>query len=253
MKTSKLISIAVLFWLIIAAFAVNGRIFWPGEKWLEGITNVDGLKHVFAEHTSNYDRRYLIQALPYFCKDHQITYFPPWLVQEVGNAIDDRDPLIVIEGIIAAQMLRISELSPNLARTYLRARQMSFEDMPTIHQNTAATLAGFNNSVSRQALVDIINQPQPAVIITDVVPALRGLTAIGDSTSFAALDMLKSRVLVVKDSIVTVRNGFAAMSLFSRTDSLQAKADSALAEKATAMAVFVDRVKNKIQERTGVK
>lgn len=253
MKRSKIISIALLFWVIITAFAVNGRILWPGEKWLEGITNVDGLKQVFNEHTSNYDRRYLIQALPYFCKDRQITYFPPWLIQAVGQAIDDPDPLIVIEGIVAAHMLNLSPLSPNLSRTYLRARQMSFEDMPTIHQTTVATLADFNNAVSRRALVEIINQPQPAVIITDVVPALKALATVGDSTSFGALDILKSRVLAIKDSIIMVKNHFAAMRLSNRADSLQAKADSTLAEKATALAVFVDRVKTRIQERTGAK
>ena len=249
----KIIPLAVLFWLIFGVFVVNGRMFWPNEKWFEGVTNVDGLKQVFAQHESAYDRRYLIQAVPYFCKDHPVTVLPSWLVQEVGRAIDDPDPLIVIEGIIAAQSLGLQELSPNLARTYLRARQMSFEDMPTIHQTTAATLASFNTTASRMALTSIINGPQPDEVVTDAVPALRALTVVGDSTNFAALDLLKMRVLVIKDSLSLVKNQFSATVLTNRADSMQVKSDSVLAAKTDAMAVFVDRVKSKIKEKTGAK
>ena len=240
MRKRNIVSIAGLF-LLLFSIGICGEIRWPGEKKFEGMRSSEEIRNVFLRDTSAYDRRYLIQAVPYFFERNNISLVPTWLVREIGSAIVSNDFNLAYEGIIAAQRLKLTMLSDSMSRAYKKARMISPGEMPKIHTAIAGTLVGYNTEDSRQALAAIISNPLPAKIAQDIVPALKGLYQIGDSSCLNALDNLSTRLQQMNDSLSTQ---FRIKQ--SATDSLQiVKTEGILAGAAKA--------RQAIQERAGKK
>ena len=224
--------------LLITTATVNGQITWPGEKKLAGATTLDQLQDAFTQDTSAYGRRYLVQALPFFVEKNKITAAPPaWLIKEISRAVMSDDPDLALEGILATRKLNIHSLSDTLVKVYRKVRMRWVGQRPRYHMLIVGCLVSFNDAASRQALMNISATPLPPAIAEDVVPALKGVSKIGDSTCVNALTVLSARLKSSQDSIAAFRFG----------------ADTATAYKLGRMCAFVDGIKKKVQARGSVR
>jgi hypothetical protein len=98
-----------------------------------------------------------------------------------------------------------------------------------------------NRPESRRALTNIVLTPFPVTIATDIVPALKGLNQVGDSTCLAALTTLGKRLQVSKDSV----------SKYQKMAPLMAKAvaDTLLPQRLSQMVDLVEKVKKSASAR----
>jgi hypothetical protein len=239
----KAIPLVLMLFLLIAAPAVKSEIVWPGEKKFAGYTTLDQLKPVFDRDTSAYDRRYLIQALPFFAEKNKITYSAPnWLVSEIAKGVVSNDQELVLESILAVKQLKIYSLTDTLIGVYRKARRIWAGSMPRIHMPIIACLSSFNNPRSRIALASIASTPLPAKIAQDIVPALKGIGQIGDSSCASALTALSTRLRSLKDSISI---------LYAKAK--PTAADSTMIDKLTKIRVLADKISTMAQARGSAK
>lgn len=233
---------AFTFLLLLVAIAANSQITWPGEKKFVGCKTLDDLGPVFAKDTSAYGRRYLIQALPTFVEKNKITdAAPAWLVREIGKAVVSKDPYLSYEGILAVQRLKIYSLTDTLTNVYRKARMSFSGEMPLIHTSIVGCLAGFNRPESRQALVNIVSTPFPVKIAQDIVPALKGLSQVGDSSCINSLTVLSERLHSSEDSVAAV------------LPLTHAQADSITVKKLGIVVAAVGKTKQMIKARGGAR
>jgi hypothetical protein len=240
MRIKNFVLITSFIWLFFSS-GLYAEIRWPGEKKFEGMSSAEEIQSVFFRDTSAYDRRYLIQAVPIFFERNKISVVPSWLVKEIGRAIVSNDFNLAYEGIIAAQRLNLTALSDSMSTVYRKARQISPGEMPEIHTAVVGTLVGFNTEDARHALAKIISTPLPAKIAQDIVPALKGLYQIGDSSCLSALDNLSMRLQQMNDS------------LSNKFKSAKSTEDSLLNLKAEGMLAGTAKVRQMINERAGKK
>jgi hypothetical protein len=185
----------------------------------------------------------LIQALPFFVEKNKITYAAPnWLVKEIGKAVVSNDQNLALESILAVQRLGIYSLTDTLIGVYRKARMTWSGGMPRIHMPIIACLVSFNNPRSRMALASIAATPLPPKIVQDIVPALKGIGEIGDSSCVSALTTLSARLRSSKDSIVSYQ-----------TRAMAVVRDTALVTKLEKISALADRVKMTAQARGSVK
>jgi hypothetical protein len=254
MRLKNIARAAGYMWLLFC-IGISGEIRWPGEKKFQGMHTLEEVRAVFLRDTSAYDRRYLIQAVPFFIEKNGIPYVqdnernrdantPDWLAKEIGSAIESNDFNLVYEGIIAAQRLKLSVLSESMVKAYKKARTLSPGEMPKIHVSSVGALVDFNTENSRQALSAIVSNPLPAKIVQDIVPALKGLYQVGDIACLGALNTLSTRLQGINDSL-SAGLGRAMVSQ-KATDSLQIK-------KINGILAGAAKVRQKVQERAGVK
>lgn len=237
MKKYTILFYVFLFSLLwsAAAYAQNAVIRWPGEKKFEGYTNFDQLQGVFASDTTAYGRRYLIQALPMFVQKNNITYAAPnWLVDVIAKALGSNDPNLIFEAILAMNKLKIYSLSDSLTSVYRKARRIGVGEMPKIHSAAAGCLMDFNRPESRRALTNIALIPFPASIATDIVPALKGLNYVADSTCLNDLSRLSTRLQKSRDSLRTNQR-MAHLSVSA--------ADTLLPQRLGQMVDLVEKIK----------
>ena len=233
-----LIKPVLMLFLLLATVTVNSQITWPGEKNFQGYTTLDQLKPVFTQDTSAYGRRYLIQALPFFVEKNKITSAPPaWLVREISRAVVSDDPELALEGILTTKKLNIHSLSDTLVKVYRKVRMCWVGQRPQFHMLIVRSLVDFNDPASRKALMNIAATPLPPTIAEDVVPALKGVNKIGDSSCVNALLVLSARLHNSQDSITAFRFG----------------ADTATANKLGRICAFVDGIKKSVQVRGSVR
>jgi hypothetical protein len=207
MGTIRVAPVIILSWLL-AAVSADCQITWPGEKAFQGYTTLDQLAPAFAKDTTTYGRKYLIQALGPFVEKNGITApAPDWLVQQIAKATMSHDPYLVYEAIVAAQELKIYSLSDTLVKVYQASRRRHGGVMQLIHTSIAGCLMKFNNPSSRHALANIAATPLPPKIACDIIPALKALSQVGDSTTATTLSTLSSRVQFTRDSLTTSRVG----------------------------------------------
>jgi hypothetical protein len=237
-----LIKPVLMLLLLIIVTTVNSQITWPGEKKFAGYTNLDQLKNVFAQDTSAYGRRYLIQALPFFVEKNKITSTPPaWLVREISRAVVSDDPELALEGILTTKKLNIHSLSDTLVKVYRKVRMRWVGQRPQFHMLIVRSLVDFNDPASRKALMNIAATPLPPTIAEDVVPALKGVNKIGDSSCVNALSILSARLHSSQDSIAALQgNQIAAV-------------DTATANKLGRICSLVDKIKKSVQVRGSVR
>lgn len=230
--------IACILFLLIAANMTSGELIWPGEKKFAGYTTFEQLKPVFDQDTSRYGRRYLVQALPFFAEKNKIVSAPPdWLVKEIGKAVISDDQDLALEGVIATQRLNIHSLSDTLVGVYRKARMRWSGNMGRIHMPIVSCLVSFNNPQSRMALTRIVETPLSNTIASDIVPALKALDQIGDSSCVNTLGAVSSRMRMTKDSINT------------RKLIASAAVDTVLTSKLSKIGDLADRIKQKILAR----
>jgi hypothetical protein len=238
----KNIPLALMLFLLIAVSMASSQITWPGEKKFAGYTTFDQLKPVFNQDTSAYGRRYLVQALPFFAEKNNITLAPPaWLVKEIGKAVVSDDPNLAIEGIVATQNLKIHSLSDTLVGVYRKVRMRWVGQRPRFHMAIAGCLVSFNDQASRRALMNIAGTVLPMKIAEDVVPALKGLGQVGDTSCVNVLTVLSVRLHASKDSMTALQKNVAAA-----VDTMQIK-------KLDGISSLVDRIKLSVLARGGVK
>jgi len=238
----KTTALALMLFLLIVTIVANGEMVWPGEQKFAGYTTFDQLKAVFDQDTSRYGRRYLVQALPFFAEKNKIASAPPaWLVREIGKADISNDQNLALEGVIATQRLNIHGLSDTLIGVYRKARMRWAGDMRRIHMSIIGCLVSFNSPESKGALASIAATPLPAKIATDIVPALKGLGQIGDSSCINTLNGISARLLLSKDSIVALKQISPA------------SVDTVLANKLLQISGLADRVKQTILARGSVR
>jgi hypothetical protein len=242
MNRTLIMPVLMLF-LLLAIVTVDSQITWPGEKKLAGYTTLDQLQGVFAQDTSAYGRRYLVQALPFFVEKNNITSAPPsWLVKEISKAVVSGDPNLALEGIVTTQKLNIRSLSDTLVGVYRKVRMRWPGQRQRYHMPIVQCLVSFNDPVSRQALMDIAGTPLPVKIAEDVVPALKGVRQIGDTTCVNALIALSARLNVSRDSISAIMKNTPT-----------AAADTVQVKKLGQISALADGIRQSIQAKGGLK
>jgi hypothetical protein len=233
----------IMLSLLLAVGTVNSEIVWPGEKSFQGYTTLDQLQNVFAQDTSAYGRRYLIQALPFFVEKNNITSAPPqWLVKEISKAVTSDDPNLALEGVITTQKLNIRSLSDTLVGVYRKVRMRWPGQRPRFHIPIVQCLVSFNDAASRNALMSIAATPLPVKIAEDAVPALKGVRQIGDTTCVNALIALSARLNASRDSVTGVIKNMPT-----------AAADTVQAKKLGQISALADGIRQSIQAKGGVK
>jgi hypothetical protein len=237
-----LITRIFIFLSLITTATVNGQITWPGEKKFAGATTLDQLQNAFAQDTSAYGRRYLVQALPFFVEKNKITAAPPaWLVREISRAVVSDDPELALEGILTTKKLNIHSLSDTLVKVYRKVRMRWVGQRPRFHMLIVRSLVDFNDPASRKALMNIASTPLPPTIAEDVVPALKGISKIGDSTCVNALSILSARLHISQDSIAALQGNQIAI------------VDTATANKLGRIFALVDGIKKTVQARGSIR
>jgi hypothetical protein len=181
--------------------------------------------------------------VPFFIEKNQITAEPPdWLVTEIIKAMKSSDPYLAVEGIVAARSLKIYSLSDTLVGIYRKARMSFIGEMPLIHMSIIGCLTAFNNAQSRNALATIVSTPLPVKIANDIVPALKALGSIGDSSCISTLTALSTRLRSQEDSITT----------FQRANTMVA-ADTMQVNRLDQMIAAVNKAENMVLARGGSK
>jgi hypothetical protein len=127
------------------------------EKAIANITNPNDLKTAYDTMKTDYDRRYFLNALPGYFKDHNIQTVPDWVQKAMLDGIKSKDPQYIREAAWTASALRIN-YSSDLMSLYptIRTTYGSHEDM--LKSTILESLIPMDNANKKQFLYDILTK-----------------------------------------------------------------------------------------------
>jgi hypothetical protein len=162
MKSLILITIAVLLLCSsysLAADPPQTRPMTRYEKAIANITDPNDLKTAYDTMKTDYDRRYFLNALPGYFKDHNIQTMPDWIEKAVLYGLNNKNPLMACEAIRAAGALKIN-YSDNLMTLYptIRTTFGCHEDM--LKSAVLNSLSRLDNANKKQFYYDILTKEQ---------------------------------------------------------------------------------------------
>jgi hypothetical protein len=127
------------------------------EKAIANITDPNDLKTSYDTLKTDYDRRYFLNALPGYFKDHNIQTVPDWIEKAVLYGLNNKKPLMVCEAIRTAGALNIN-YSDNFITLYpsIRTSFGCHEDM--LKSSVLASLSRLDNANKKQFYYDILTK-----------------------------------------------------------------------------------------------
>jgi hypothetical protein len=127
------------------------------EKAIANITDPNDLKTAYDTMKTDYDRRYFLNALPGYFKDHNIQTVPDWAQKAVLDGIRSKDPQYIREAAWTAGLLKIN-YSGDLMALYpaIRTTYGSHEDM--LKSTILVSLIRMDNANKKQFLYDILTK-----------------------------------------------------------------------------------------------
>jgi hypothetical protein len=160
MKPIFLLTTAVL--LLCSGFSVASdppqtRPMTKYEKAISNITDQNDLKTAYDTMKTDYDRRYFLNALPGYFKDHNIQTVPDWVQKAILDGIKSKDPQYIREAAWTAGALNINysnvlmALYPTIHTTY-----GSHEDI--LKSTILESLIPMDNANKKQFLFDILTK-----------------------------------------------------------------------------------------------
>jgi hypothetical protein len=127
------------------------------EKAIANITDPNDLKSAYDTMKTDYDRRYFLNALPGYFKDHNIQTVPDWVQKAILDGIRSKDPQYIREAAWTAGALKIN-YSGDLMALYpiIRTTYGSHEDM--LKSAILESLIPMDNASKKQFLYDILTK-----------------------------------------------------------------------------------------------
>lgn len=181
-----------LFLMIFTSISF-AQVKYPYEDTIRAIKNIDELNILYQKMDNAYDRRYLLQVIPFFfdsCKCE----VPEWLKTSLTQILDSNDDQLVSQAVFCIGKLKLVDLLAPVTKVYQNSYKKFGGGASTVMVAVLQCLNNFDDQTITRILPYLVHTQQKYLLSEEQKQLIQLIADKGDSECLRDLQEMQDRL-----------------------------------------------------------